>query len=223
VVVSVSVSNENLRREYVEATMVFGIYMVIYSLWHKVNDSLWAYSSMLAWVAGLSVFVVASLSLLFVMEIVVRRRRLSAVGFRLPTNRRALLVFIGVAAFLLIGGIIIHTVSNIRYAYLNQYFISGVIFGPLIEEIVFRGLIQTRLEAWLGTTKSWILSSLVFGFYHFLAWFLMGGKMLTTYSLTQLVWVVILGIMTGFFFAKTRSLLPPFLLHAVNNFVAFLL
>jgi membrane protease YdiL (CAAX protease family) len=221
-VVSVLVSNGNLRRECVEVIMVFSVYMVIYWLRSPISDLLGAYSSTFAWAIGLSVFVVASLCLLFVMETIVRRS-LSAVGFRLPTNRRVLLIFTGVAAFLLIGGIIVHTVYNIKYAYPNQYFISGVVFGPLVEEIVFRGLIQTRLEACLGTTKSWILSSLVFGFYHFLAWFLIGGKMLTTYSLTQLTYTVIFGIMAGIFFAKTRSLLPPFLLHAINNFVAFLL
>jgi membrane protease YdiL (CAAX protease family) len=219
----VLVSNGNFRREYVEAIVVFSVYMIIYWLRGLISGFLLAYSSTLAWAISLSFFVVAGLCLLFVIEIVVRRRSLSAVGFRLPINKRVLLIFAGVAGFLLIGGIILHTVYNIRYAYFGQYLISGVVFSPLVEEIVFRGLIQTRLEACFGTTKSWILSSLVFGFYHFLAWFLIIGKTLTTYSLTQLTYTVIFGIIVGIFFAKTRSLLPPFLLHAINNFVAFLL
>lgn len=215
------VSNENFRRESVEAILVFSIYMVIYWLKNLVSGFSWAYSSTLAWAIGLGTFAIASLCLLFVMEIVVRKRSLSIVGFRFPTNRRVLLIFTGVAAFLLIGGIIVHTIYGIQYAYLNQYFISAVILGPLVEEIVFRGLIQTRLEACFGIAKSCILSSLAFGFYHFLAWFLITGKTFVTYSLVHLTYTVIFGIVAGIFFAKTRSLLPSFLLHAINNFVVF--
>jgi hypothetical protein len=42
------------------------------------------------------------------------------------------------------------------------------------------------------------------------------------FSLTQMIVVSIHGMLFGVVFAKTRSLLPPFLLHAVNNFVAFI-
>jgi membrane protease YdiL (CAAX protease family) len=201
--------------------MIFGIFMVIYWFKNLVRDLLWARSSTIAWAMSIGVLVGATVCLLFVIEKIVRRRDLSVVGFRLPTNKRVLLVFTGVVAFFLIGGIVVHIMFEIRYAYLNIYFFSGVIFVPLMEEIVFRGLIQTRFEAWLGATRSWILSSLLFGFYHFLAWFLIEGKMLTQYALRPLTWTVIFGIMVGVFFAKTRSLLPPFLLHAVNNFIAF--
>lgn len=202
--------------------MLFSVYMVIYWLKNLISDLLWGYFSTLAWAMSASIFVGATVCLLFVMEKIVRRRNLSVVGFRLPTSKKVLLIFTGVTAFFLIGGIFVHTVFEIRYAYLNIYFISGVILGPLVEEIAFRGLIQTRFEAWLGTTKSWILSSLVFGFYHFLAWFLIGGKMLSVYYLAQLMYVTLFGMLLGIVFAKTRSLLPPFLLHAVNNFIAFL-
>jgi len=200
-----------LWREFGEAITIFWIYLIIY----------WSKKSMFDWTTGLIVYVGASLCLLFVMEKILRRRNLSVVGCKLPTNRKALLIFTGLLAFYLLGGIIGHITLNIEFPYLNIYFFSGVILGPLVEEIVFRGLIQTRFEAELGSAKPWILSSLLFGFYHFLAWFLIGGKMLTTYSLGQLTYVTVFGILLGILRAKTRSLLPPFLLHAVNNFVAF--
>lgn len=96
----------------------------------------------------------------------------------------------------------------------------------MAEEIVFRGLIQARFEDALGTVKSWLLSGVLFAVYHYVAWFLIEGKTVTlfsTFSLTSLIFVLLFGMLAGVLFAKTRSLLPPFLLHAVHNFVAFFL
>lgn len=214
---------EIFKRECGEATIIFGVYLIVYWLKNSISNLLWAsYPSTFAWAVSKSVYLGATLCLLFIMEKIVRRRSLSVVGFRLPINKRVLLIFTGVATLLLIGGIVVHSMYNIPYAYLNQYFISAVLLGPFVEEIAFRGLIQTRLEASFGITKSWILSGLLFGFYHFVAWFLIQGQMFTIYSVTPLMYTVVFGVMAGVFFAKTRSLLPTFLLHAINNFIAFL-
>lgn len=215
-------SKGNILREGLEAIIVFCVFIVIFWLKDLINVSLWADSHTLARAVGLGTFVVATLCLLFVMEIIVRRRSLSVVGFRLPINKRVLLIFTGIATLLLVTGIVVHSIYNIQYYYFNQYFISAVLLGPLVEEIAFRGLIQTRLEASFGITKSWILTSLLFGFYHYVAWFLIQGQTFTTDSVIPLTYTVVFGVAAGIFYAKTRSLLPPFLLHAINNAIAFL-
>ena len=218
--VSLPVSKGNIRRECLEAIIVFCVFIFIYWLKDFVKVSLWADSNTLAWALGLSTFVVATLCLLFVMEIIVRKRSLSVVGFRLPTNKRVLLIFIGVATLLFVAGIVRHLIFNIPFRYFNQYFISAVLLVPLVEEIAFRGLIQTRLEASFGSTKSWILSSLLFGFYHYVAWFLIEGQTFTTDSIRALLYTVVFGVAAGVFYAETKSLLPPFLLHAINNTIS---
>lgn len=216
--ITILVSPEVLRREYEEVTIIFVVYMVIYWLRNLIGDLLRAsFSSTFVWAVRYSVYLGATLCLLFSMEKIVRRRSLSAAGFRFPTNRKVLLMLTGLVAFYLIGGIIAHIISETQFPYLDTYFVSVVILGPLAEEIVFRGLIQTRL-AGLGTNKSLILSNMLFVLYHFLAWFLIGERIFTVYSIYHLTLVAVLGILFGYFFAETRSLLPPFLLHAVNNF-----
>lgn len=174
----------------------------------------------MTWAIHTSVYLVASLGLLFAKEKVVRRRSICSVGFRSPTNRRALILFAVIVGLQLIGGILLHLMLGIEFSYLNVYFVSGVIIGPFAEETSFRGLIQTRSEAGLGTVKSWVLSGLLFGFYHYWAHYLITGATLTIPSLTQLIAITLFGMLVGVIFSKTRSLLPPFLLHAANNFVA---
>jgi len=202
--------------------MVFGVYLIIY--WSRSSAAdlishLFAVSfePALAWTIGNVVLLVASLCLLLIMEKVVRRRGLSTVGFKLPTNRKVLLIFTGVVTAYLVGEII-GLISGLHtQAYM---FISGVILVPLAEETVFRSLIQTRLEAGVGPVKAWVLSGLMFGGYHYYAWFIIGT--VTQFTLPQLIWTALFGMLAGVIFAKTRSLLPPFLLHAVNNFIASL-
>jgi len=204
-----------LRRESAEAAILFVI--ILFVRWLKAS-----FPSVFTWaVYVIGVYLGIGLCLLIIMEKVVRRRNLSAVGFKLPTNKKILMVFAGLVALQLIGGMVLHLVLEIEFSYLNIYFISGVILGPFFEETMFRGLIQTRLEAGLGSVKSWVLTGLLFGFYHYWAHFLLAGEMLTIPSLTQLVVITLFGMLLGVIFAKTRSLLPAFLVHAANNFVAF--
>lgn len=205
--------------------MIFGVYTIIYWLKDLIDKSLNAwYQSAFAWTIGNGILLVASLSLLFITEKIVRKRSFSTVGFKLPVNKEILTMFAGLIGFYAIGGIILLISSGIGSSYFSFYFVSAIIVVPLAEEIVFRGLIQTRFEAGLGTVKSWILSGLLFGGYHFLSWYLIEGKMITLssqFSLISLTFTFLFGMFTGIIFTKTRSLLPPFLLHAMHNFITF--
>ncbi len=201
------------RREYSEAGIIFGVILAIYLLKGL-------FPAVFTWAVFASVTLVVGLGLLFIMERIVRGRNISSVGFRSPINRNVLIIFTGVLMLLLIGGILLHFLLRIEFSYLNVYFISGVVVGPFAEETIFRSLMQTRLEAGLGTVKSWLFTGLLFGFYHYWANYLVVGKTLTFPSITYIIFTAVFGMLLGVVFAKTRSLLPPFLLHAVNNFIA---
>lgn len=82
--------------------------------------------------------------------------------------------------------------------------------APVLEEIIFRGIIQKGL-----TNKGWqpwkavLLSATVFGLVHGNPW--------------QLVGAVLLGTVLGTVYYKTGSLLLSILLHAFNNLISCLL
>lgn len=91
-------------------------------------------------------------------------------------------------------------------------FISIVmfIFVGIVEEIIFRSILQTRIEQVLGTGYGILLSGSIFGIMH--ASFGM---------LNEILFVTILGIVLGYIFHKTRSL--PFIvsIHGATNVVLF--
>jgi len=212
------VSSGSLRREGAEAALIFGVILVI--RWLKI---FYPFTSTLNWtIYVIGVYLGVSLGLSLIMEGIVRKRSLSSIGFRLPMNRKVLMIFTVIVGLQLVGRITSYFLTGAEFPVFDAYFVSGVILGPFYEETVFRGLIQTRLEAGLGSVKSWILTGLLFGFYHYWAHFLIAKEALTIFSSLQIIQVTLIGMLFGVIFTKTRSLLPPFLLHAVTNFVAFL-
>ena len=86
---------------------------------------------------------------------------------------------------------------------------SLIIFGPLLEEILFRGLIiRFWLESPLSHTGVIVLSSLLWTAIH------------TQYDMFDAFWVFVLGVMLGYSRLSTRSVLTPLVIHAGWNTVA---
>ena len=80
-------------------------------------------------------------------------------------------------------------------------------FGPLLEEVLFRGAIQGALMRYFG--RPWpaiILSALVFGIFHM--------------NPIQVVYATLLGIVLGWIYYRTGSLLSVIVGHVLNNSLA---
>ncbi|MCT4132261.1 CPBP family intramembrane metalloprotease [Elizabethkingia anophelis] len=88
--------------------------------------------------------------------------------------------------------------------------ISTSFFAPILEEILFRGIIQKGLiNKGVSPAKAIIISAIVFGVVHGNPWQFMGAA--------------ILGSVMGLVYYKTKTLLLPILLHAFNNLISSLL
>ena len=85
------------------------------------------------------------------------------------------------------------------------------IFAPLAEEVVFRGAILRRLLSVLGDKKHWVailISALLFGAVHA--------------NLAQFVHAALLGLLLGWMYYRTDSIVPGVVLHWVNNTIAYI-
>jgi len=81
--------------------------------------------------------------------------------------------------------------------------ISTVLLAPIAEEVVFRGLVYTRLRRAMPASAAMLLSSLMFGVLH-----------------GQIVWIVyaaFLGVIMAAVFERTGSLHSSIILHVVFN------
>ncbi len=89
------------------------------------------------------------------------------------------------------------------------YIVIGIL-APVTEEVVFRGAILRKLlsincHTWIAIAISAVLFGAVHG------------------NLAQFVHAFIMGILLGWLYTRTRSILPCLLVHWVNNTVAFIL
>ena len=80
------------------------------------------------------------------------------------------------------------------------------ILAPIVEEIVFRGAILRLLLECFSGKKAWIaivISAVAFGLFH--------G------NLAQAVNASFLGLILGWLYYRTKSIVPSMVLHLVNN------
>jgi len=85
-------------------------------------------------------------------------------------------------------------------------FFVVAVFAPLVEEIIFRGIMIERLGSKYGYKIAVLLSSFLFGVLHM-----------------DIIGAFIFGVVLSVLYLRTRSLLLPFLIHAANNGFAVLL
>jgi uncharacterized protein len=81
--------------------------------------------------------------------------------------------------------------------------IAYVIFAPVTEEFIFRGVILQRWSAKWGIRTALVVSSLVFGFLH-----------------ANFIGLTVFGAVMGVLYIQTRTLIVPIACHAFNNLLA---
>ena len=94
----------------------------------------------------------------------------------------------------------------------NMGFVAVAILVPIAEEMVFRGAILRRLLDLTGNEKRWIAivtSAALFGLVH--------GNMLQGLN------AFAMGLMLGWMYVRTRSIVPGVVMHLTNNSLAFIM
>lgn len=86
-------------------------------------------------------------------------------------------------------------------------FLTIVIAAPILEEILFRGVILEGFLKNYNPQKAILLSAVIFGGAHLNPW--------------QAYGAFLIGIFIGWLYWKTRSLIPGILIHFINNVIGF--
>jgi membrane protease YdiL (CAAX protease family) len=82
------------------------------------------------------------------------------------------------------------------------YMLYGTLIPPLVEELLFRGVILNILRQH-GDSFAIIMSAFIFGLYH--------G------NIPQFVFAFLMGLIAGYLYIRTGSILIPILIHMFNN------
>lgn len=86
-------------------------------------------------------------------------------------------------------------------------FIAIVIAAPMLEELIFRGVILDGLLKLYSPLKSILFSSVLFGLLHLNPW--------------QFVGAFVAGLLLGWVYYRTKKLILCITIHLVNNLFAF--
>ena len=91
---------------------------------------------------------------------------------------------------------------------LHGVFLSAVIAAPIVEEVIFRGVVLGSFRKVFLACVSIIVSALIFGLYHM--------------NPVAIVYASIMGIIAGIVYEKRQNLLFPIILHMANNLMGLL-
>ena len=170
------------------------------------------------WIKGwLGAYLLYLLVAPLVLEWGVRRRSLAEIGVCLPQDRRPLWLAGLLVLLLWVVRVVPPLVTGEGLSYTWRGLLTNVLLYPYLEEKMFRGVIQTRLQAVLGAPRAWLISGLWFGLYHLYANYLVAGRALTPAAWASLAYLTTFGMLLGALAGRTRSLLPSFLIHMANN------
>ena len=85
-----------------------------------------------------------------------------------------------------------------------------IFFAGLVEELIFRSILQTRMEIILGNKLGLIYAGILFGFMH------------SGYgNINEILYAIFVGIFIGYLFYRTRSLPFVVLVHGFINIFLF--
>lgn len=132
---------------------------------------------------------------------------LKKMGIYLPFSLLAGLIFAEAEYLIIQTKPLIPDLSPVN---LLQLTIIMIFVVSLIEEIIFRGVIQTRLEEFLGPAGGVLLASLLFGVMH------------SSYgTLYEIAYTFLVGGIIGYFFYRTKSLPLVVMIHGFINIFLF--
>lgn len=86
---------------------------------------------------------------------------------------------------------------------------TAVLAAPILEELLFRGVIQRSITMKYGGLTGVVVAAAIFGIIHF--------------NPVQVVNAFVVGLILGFIYYKTNSLISVMIIHAVNNAMAYLI
>ena len=105
-----------------------------------------------------------------------------------------------------IGNLLMGMTSLWRIAFLG---VVTVVLAPLVEELVFRGVMFPALVQLKGRTVGLWGTSILFGLIHF--------------NLFSLLPLIVMGLLLALLYERTRNLLAPIAVHAAFNLINFVL
>ena len=163
---------------------------------------------------------ILSCGIVFMIINSIRQRKKNVSSFNLSIENKQIIPFIIISSVALLVGfsgpisVLIPIPESIQKSLLQLTgqtgvwtFVLMVVVAPILEELIFRGIILDGLLKRYRPSTSILVSSLLFGIAHLNPW--------------QFVTGIIIGVFSSWIYYRTKSLTPSIIIHAVANLTGF--
>ncbi|BBE30074.1 hypothetical protein OSSY52_02150 [Tepiditoga spiralis] len=127
------------------------------------------------------------------------------------------LFFINSLIFFIINYLLELKNNNYKYLFKNiskksiyLYLFKGIIFIPILEEILYRGILISILIKIFNSYIAVIISSIIFMFQH------------KFYNFYQYIFLFLIAMILGIYFLIFNSIIPTILIHSVINMANYI-
>ena len=113
-----------------------------------------------------------------------------------------------------------HTLTLLLYASASAWLVTfaQVFFSPISEEILFRGFVLPQLMDCMPFWKANMIQAILFTAMHWPNWIWVNG--FQAWIIVTSVSIFILALFLGWLLRRTNSILPPIVVHIINNFLS---
>ena len=208
ILIAVSISTVSIKDKYIAWALQA---LMLLPLLRLINFSMPVFSEMV-----LYRYFYVYIPLFIPIFLIIRHQNFSSVQLGLSFKKFLLYLPLSLVIALLIAEVeyyiypTVPLVPSLSFYYMVDIALIMIFCVGLVEELVFRSLLQTRLEGVFGRTLGLIATSLLF------------GVMSATHGIGYgIIFASLVGLILGYMFIKTRSLPFVALTHGLVNVFLF--
>jgi len=160
------------------------------------------------------IFIYGSLAIPVAIIVIHQRNSLEQIGISMKNIGTYMILSVPLGFLLGLGEYLTirtgYLIPDLTFGNLLKLTLIMVFFVGLVEEVIFRSILQTRLEQALSAQEALLITSFIFGLMH------------SGYgTFTEILYTGFVGLILGFAFYKTKSLPFVAVLHGFVNVFLF--
>lgn len=125
-------------------------------------------------------------------------------------------IFLGIIFFIIIGKIFLVQKNMQPISIESLVNFTSIFIDAFVEEIIYRGYLQTRLIKYLGSIKGWLITSIIFMLFHLPNRIILSGVNYDS-LLLNLFMLFIMGLLLGYIQMKIKNVLAGSIIHTFIN------
>lgn len=184
------------------------IFTLAYNFFNKVDVDSLQYVEQLASFLNKSKMFITLVSGFLLFPVIYNNIKIQKTKINFQLGSKYLyFMFIGISISMILNimmySIGLNKVDETMITFSLSSIVSTAIFGPIIEELIFRNVIYSKLKETFSVISSIIITSLFFGIFHL--------------NIIQAIYAFLFSLVTTYMYEKYNNLIVPICIHCFGN------